>query len=268
VRAAAWRVFGAHLRFHLAVLRRQPDFWGPVVVLPAMLYVFFGAGLGAGAPALQAVVAFCVYAVGSVAFFQFGVGLAHDRASVFAAWSACLPRARWLGGLGQIAVTALFGCVAVLLVIALARLVGGHAAPVRADAVLLLACLMASLPAALMGCVLGMLVPARSASGVAMMVYLPMAYVSGLWVPLEALPEAVVTLSWAMPLRHMADLVWALTTGAAWHASVRPAVVLALWCVALAAVLAVMARRAGSPGTPASRPPDDRNRQGPAQAGR
>jgi len=256
---ALGRIWLAHVRFHFAVLMREPAFWGPVVVLPAMLYVFFGAGVGAetggGPAALQAVAAFGVYAVGSVAFFQFGVGLAHDRASVFADWAALLPRARWVGWLGQIAVTALFCCIAVGLVLVLARLVGSHDAPARVDLTLLLACLVASVPAGLMGCLLGMLVSARSASGIAMMVYLPMAYVSGLWVPLALLPEPVVTLSWAMPLRHMFDLVWALTHGPLQDA-IRPAVVLTLCSAALVGALAVIGRRRrGATGSGLHQPP-------------
>ena len=68
----------AELALVLRVLLRQPGFWVPTVLFPAMLYSFFGAGLaGQGPAAAYAMASFAVYAVLGVGFYQFGVTVAH-----------------------------------------------------------------------------------------------------------------------------------------------------------------------------------------------
>jgi len=78
----------------LRILFRQPGFWIPTVLFPAMLYAFFGANSGGGAWASHAMASFAVYAVLGVGFFQFGVSVAQDRASPFASHKARAKRAR------------------------------------------------------------------------------------------------------------------------------------------------------------------------------
>lgn len=74
----------AETQLAFRVLLRQPGFWIPTVIFPAMLYAFFGAQSGGGQWAAQAMASFCVYAVLGVGFFQFGVSIAQDRESTFA----------------------------------------------------------------------------------------------------------------------------------------------------------------------------------------
>ena len=70
----------------LRILFRQPGFWIPTVLFPAMLYAFFGANSGGGTWAANAMASFAIYAVLGVGFFQFGVSVAQDRATAFARW--------------------------------------------------------------------------------------------------------------------------------------------------------------------------------------
>ena len=66
---------------------------------------------------------------------------------------------------------------------------------------------------------------------------LPMFYVSGVFFPLERLPQAVQTLSWALPLTPAASLVRGLVTGdTTWF--------MVLWALELIAVAAVALRLA------------------------
>jgi ABC-2 type transport system permease protein len=57
-----------------------------------------------------------------------------------------------------------------------------------------------------MGLAFGYLVGPNSASAVLNLVYLPMAFASGLWIPLSQLPEVVQAIAPFMPPYHLAQL--------------------------------------------------------------
>ena len=52
-----------------------------------------------------------------------------------------------------------------------------------------------------------MLLPANAAPGIANMIYLPMSYCSGLWVPVFLLPRWIQHLAQWLPSYHLAQLM-------------------------------------------------------------
>lgn len=234
------RQLSAELALVLRVLLRQPGFWVPTVLFPAMLYSFFGAGLaGQGPAAAYAMASFAVYAVLGVGFYQFGVTVAQDRADPFIRWQRLLPgsafapwAARVLAGIG-------FSALALLLVLTLGKVLGGVVlANTGAWVRLVVVTLFAALPATLMGMALGAVVSARAAAPLANLIFLPLAYLGGLWMPPHLLPDAVAALSVWTPTRAMAELAWAALDGRT--LPLRYLGVLTFW-TALAAVIGTAA---------------------------
>lgn len=230
------RQLGAELALVARVLGRQPGFWVPTVLFPGMLYAFFGAGLaGSGPMAGHAMASFAVYAVVGVGFYQFGVMVAQDRADPFVLWQRLLPGsalapwvARVLAGMG-------FAALAMALVLVIGKALGGVTlASGAAWARLGGLALALTLPAVLMGTALGALVPARAAVPVANLVFLPLAYLGGLWMPPHLLPAGVNALSVWSPTRAMGELAWAAVDGRALPG--RYLAVLAGWTLAAAAL--------------------------------
>ena len=210
-----------HLSVELAlvlrVLLRQPGFWVPTVLFPAMLYSFFGAGLaGQGPAAAYAMASFAVYAVLGVGFYQFGVTVAQDRADPFIRWQRLLPGSAFAPWAARVLAAIGFSALALLLVLALGKVLGGVVlADASAWARLVVVTLLAALPATLMGMALGALVSARAAVPLANLVFLPLAYLGGLWMPPHLLPDAVAAFSVWTPTRAMAELAWAALDGRA-----------------------------------------------------
>lgn len=203
-------VLRAHIRLVFLTLIRQPGYWGPTVVLPSLLYIMFGAGLmGSGPMAAYGVAAFSVYAVAGVAFFQFGVSLAQERQAPFEHWRTLLPGTKWAGWNAQILCAGLFAMMALALVILAAVVLGGYGPSVTELVKLVLACVVVLIPAAFMGILLGLCVGGQAATAVAMLIFLPLSYLGGLWVPVQILPEIVQLVSWATPTRHMVEFLWA-----------------------------------------------------------
>ena len=206
----------ANLVFTFRSLLRIPGFWVPTILFPAMLYAFFGAAnAGEGPYAVYAVASFSVYAVLGVAFYQFGVSIAEDRRSAFSVWQSTLPAspvpfwtARLVGALA-------FSIAAVLLVFLTARLVAGLTLDIGTQMRLLAACLLVGIPATFMGTALGYMASNNSVSAVANLIFLPLAYLGGLWVPPQALPAQINAISQWTPTRHMGEVAWAAVDGRA-----------------------------------------------------
>lgn len=233
----------AELALVLRVLLRQPGFWVPTVLFPAMLYSFFGAGLaGQGPAAAYAMAAFAVYAVLGVGFYQFGVTVAQDRADPFIRWQRLLPGSVLAPWAARVLAAIGFSAVALLLVLALGKALGGVVlADAQAWVRLIIVALFAALPATLLGIALGSLVSARAAVPLANLVFLPLAYLGGLWMPPQLLPDAVAALSVWTPTRAMAELAWAALDGRA--LPLRYLGVLAFWTVLAAGISATALAR-------------------------
>lgn len=221
----------------LRILFRQPGFWVPTVLFPAMLYAFFSAGSGGGAWASHAMASFAVYAVLGVGFFQFGVSVAQDRASPFATWQRSLPGPSGFLWLARMLAAVIFVTIAVALVVAMSHALTDISLPAMAWVRLGAVCLMATIAATVMGIALGSVASARAAVPLANLIYLPLAYLGGLWVPPMAMPGPINAISVWTPTRAMGELAWAAIEGRAW--GWQDLGLLAAWTLAAAAVVVV-----------------------------
>jgi len=68
---------------------------------------------------------------------------------------------------------------------------------------LLVTMMLGAAPFCAIGCALAYLVGPNSAPAVTNLIYLPMSFASGLWVPLEALPKFVQNIAPALPPYHL-----------------------------------------------------------------
>jgi len=58
-----------------------------------------------------------------------------------------------------------------------------------------------------LGLLLALLVPANAAPGIVNLIYLPMSYLSGLWMPIRFMPHWLQHLAPLMPMYHLAQLM-------------------------------------------------------------
>ena len=212
----------------------------PTLLFPTMLYLFFGARVAAPDAAGFALASWSVYAVLGVAFYQFGVGVAQDRESPWDAYLRILPAGSLPPLAAQIVVATLFAIAAVLILWAVAGQVAGIDLDLRARVRLGLVLAAGAAPFALFGIALGYLVSAKAAVPVANMLFLPLAFAGGLWLPPSQLPGIAAEVSPWLPTRHFGELAWAAVAGYA--APVASCLWLAGYTAAFAA-LAVWARR-------------------------
>jgi len=95
----------------------------------------------------------------------------------------------------------------VAILIALGTTMGGVKMSASDIAHLYAAALPGVLPFASMGLLIALLVPANAAPGVINLIYLPMSFASGIWMPITVLPHWLQKAAVVLPTYHYAQLV-------------------------------------------------------------
>jgi ABC-2 type transport system permease protein len=197
-------------RIQFAELVRYPSFTVPSIGLPLISYLIFGLPVVSGhrAAAAEIMVSFAAFAILGIAMFQFGVGIAADRASAWERWVRTLPSSGASRFCGRILVALAFSLVSLIPLVAVAVTI----TPVRLDLLpwlrVLASLLAGAIPLGLLGIMLGYLLSDRGALPVTNLIFLPLSYAGGLFgTSAKDLPSIAATLSPWLPTRQWSDLV-------------------------------------------------------------
>jgi ABC-2 type transport system permease protein len=205
-------IAAAYLKVRLLQLVRIPAFVVPTLGFPGLFYYFFSLNRDVGqGTSSETLTGFAVFAVLGVAFFQFGVGIAADRAMPWERYLRTLPADALPRIAAQLISAFAFGSVAVFIVVLVASAVSDVGIEGTQWATWSLSLTLGALPFALFGIALGYWADPRGALPIANVIYLPLSYVGGLWTPVDALPDALRQVSRHLPTRHFAEVVSAVT---------------------------------------------------------
>ena len=191
-------------------LLRTPAYTLPTLLFPIMFYSFFGLLLIPG----QAQFLLCTFAtfgcIGA-SLFAFGVGIATERAQ---GWLTLLratpaPVSAVLAGKGFGA--ALFTAIVTLVMAMLAAQFGGVRMTTVQWSGLLLVMIAGSVPFAALGIGMGMSLSPNAAPAVLNLIYLPLGFMSGLWIPAHQLPGFMQAMANWLPPYHVAELALHVT---------------------------------------------------------
>jgi ABC-2 type transport system permease protein len=209
----------AHARAGTVELARHPAYLVPTLAFPAVFFLFFAL------PATQSganerMAAFAAFAAIGVAFFQFGVGIAAERASPWEAYLRTLPICGCTRLAARLCSAAVFAVAAAAAVIAVAVATTPVSLAPLAWTGVAASLVAATAPFAAFGIAIGYLAPPRAALPIANLLYLTLSYAGGLWFPARHLPAALTHLSPFLPTRALGDAVTAPAAGAAvpWRA--------------------------------------------------
>ncbi|MET4568362.1 ABC transporter permease [Rhodanobacter soli] len=203
------RVIGAYLeeaRSECLRYMRAPGFMLPIMLFPAMFYLLFGVLMAKsnGAEAARYLLAsYGVFGVMSPGLFGFGVSLALERDGGLLTFKRALPMPPGAYLLGKMLMAMAAAGVVILLLMAMALLLG-HVTlnPLQAIA-LLLAGTLGVLPFCALGMFVGTLIKGQGAPGMLQLIYLPMSFLSGLWMPLPMLPKFLQQIAPVWPSYHL-----------------------------------------------------------------
>ena len=180
-----------------------------VLGMPLMFYCFFALGMPSEAsfhlPAYL-IATYGTFGVMSACLFGIGANLAHERSLGWLEMKRVSPMHASMYLFGKIAANLVF-CVAIELSLLATGLLFGNVKLTVWEAVRLTAVLViGAIPFAALGVALGYLIQASSAPATLNMLNLPMAFCSGLWIPMMFLPPFVQKLAPFLPSYHLSKL--------------------------------------------------------------
>lgn len=208
------RMLLAQTRAQLRILARTPAFSVTSLLLPLVLFTFFGLPFAhmirhdAVSAGVYLLASFGAYAVGSVMVYAFGVGVAVERGMRVDVLvrATPLPPAVYLAA--KVITAMVFACIALVLLFAYGSLAGGVHQPLGVWVVVTVRLLAGAVPFIALGFAIGYLAGPGAAPAVANFVYLPMAFASGVFLPIDRLPAALQHVAPYLPTHHYAQLAW------------------------------------------------------------
>jgi len=204
-------IYAKEAKYELLKNLRIPVYAISTVSFPLMFYVLFGIVLGRNDPgsperATYALATMGCFGVMAVALFGFGVSLAMERGQGWLQVKRASPMPVSAYFAGKLFSAVVFSTVIMLLLLSVGIAFGGVRLPVW-TAVKLVGILVAgSIPFSAMGLAIGYFAKPNSAPAVVNLIYLPMSFCSGLWIPLFLLPHGLRVLATFLPPYHLAQL--------------------------------------------------------------
>jgi ABC-2 type transport system permease protein len=187
---------------------RNPAFALPAVLFPALFYTFFGVLMNQHGPQ-AATYLLCTYGTFGIigpALFSFGAGLAVERGQGWLDIKDASPMPASAQIVSRLLVSMGFS-VMVLISLGLVAFFFTDVSLSLAQVLTLSTILvMGGLPFCLLGLTLGLLLKAESAPAVVNLVYLPMSFLSGLWIPITLLPNFLQSFAEFLPPYHLSQL--------------------------------------------------------------
>ncbi len=206
-------IFSKETRYEFLKLLRTRSFSLSVIGFPVMFYLLFGIANrnsyrgGSFDVAKYALGGYACFGMIGAALFGIGVGLAAERA---AGWlelkrASPMPVSGYL--FAKCASAVAFGLIIVTILATLATTLGGVSLSPIEMLKLLGMTVVGGVSFASMGLLLAQLVPANAAPGIVNLIYLPMSFLSGLWIPIRFMPHALQHFAPALPTYHLSQLV-------------------------------------------------------------
>ena len=205
-------LYAKEAKYELNTKTRIPIYAISTVVFPLMFYVLFGIVLGHDNPVNRGETATYVLAtmgcfgVMAVALFGFGVSLAMERGQGWLQVKRASPMPISAYFLAKLFAAVVFSTVIMLLLLTVGILFGGVHLLFATAAKLVGILVAGSIPFSAMGLAIGYFAKPNSAPAVVNLVYLPMSFCSGLWIPLFLLPHGLQVLATFLPPFHLAQL--------------------------------------------------------------
>jgi ABC-2 type transport system permease protein len=183
-----------------------------VISFPVMFYVLFGLvlnakeSIGSTHVPTYLIATYGTFGVMGASLFGTAAGLASDRGLGWLQVKRASPMPPFAYFAAKVILAMIFSTIVVSLLMALGLSFGGVRMPPTEMSKLLVTLVAGSLPFSAMGLAIGYFVGPNSAPAAINLIYLPMSFCSGLWVPYMFLPKFVREIALALPSYHLSQL--------------------------------------------------------------
>jgi ABC-2 type transport system permease protein len=179
---------------------------------PIMFYVLFGLvlnsgeSIGATRVPTYLIATWGTFGVMGASLFGTAAGLASDRGLGWLQVKRASPMPPFAYFFAKAVASMIFSTVVVMLLFALGIIFGHVRMPLLDFARLLATLVIGSLPFSAMGMAIGYFAGPNSAPTMINLIYLPMSFCSGLWMPFMFLPKVIRQIALALPPYHLSQL--------------------------------------------------------------
>jgi ABC-2 type transport system permease protein len=242
-----WRVYRLEAWYEFLKMLRQPAYAVPTLGFPVMFYLLFGILLGGRGPRglnleEYLIASYGAFGVVGAAMFGFGVGIAGERAQGWLLLKRVSPMPPAALLTAKVIMSAVFGLLIIVLMGMCGVLFGGVRLSPSSWLELGAVLVAGSVPFCLIGLAIGYLVSPAAAPGIVNLIHLPLAFLSGLAMPIEVMPAAVRGFAQVLPQYHLGQLALGAIGRAGDPDPVRHALALVAFTV-LAGLVAAWAHR-------------------------
>ncbi len=199
-------VLRQEIRYEFLKMLRMRAFSLSVVGFPVMFYLLFGVANRHTDFARYLLASYSCFGMVGASLFGLGAGIATERVQGWLELKQASPMPRLAYLAAKTVSCAAFALLIVALLIMIGVTLGGVTMSVAEGAKLIGITLAGAIPFASMGLLLALLMPANAAPGIINLIYLPMSFCSGLWMPLSMLPHWMQQIAPVLPTYHYAQL--------------------------------------------------------------
>ena len=204
------RIHLLEIKYELLKALRMPAYSLPTLLFPIIFYCFFGLAYGSRTVGNVKMAAYMVATYGAfgvigASLFGFGVGVAVERGQGWLEAKRTTPMPISAYFLAKIAMAMAFSTIIVLTLFAVSALGGVHMALAQRFALFAIF-IAGSITFCAFGLAIAFFVGPNSAAPIVNLFYLPLAYCSGLWMPIWLLPKFVQSIALWLPPYHFSQL--------------------------------------------------------------
>ena len=210
--AATIRIYLLEIKFEFLKLFRNKTFSLSTIGFPVMFYVLFGIAnkhVMAGNVAISKYMlgGYAVFGLIGSALFGIGIGMASERS---AGWlelkrASPMPPPAYLIAKATTAVA--FGIIITTILCIVGVTLGGVKLSAAEFGYMLCIAMVGAIPFSAMGMLVGLTVAPNAAPGIVNLIYLPLSFCSGLWIPIMFLPSFIQKIAPFSPVYHLAQLM-------------------------------------------------------------
>lgn len=200
------RVVAQETRYEFLKMFRAKAFSLSVIGFPVMFYAIFGLTNHHTEYARYLLASYSCFGMFGAALFGLGAGVAMERAQRWLELKQASPMPRIVYLLAKTITCAAIALITVGILLAMGHTLGGVSMSVREAAELIGVTLSGAVPFAAMGLLISFILPPNAGPGMINILYLPMSFASGLWMPISMLPHWIQKIAPALPTYHYAQL--------------------------------------------------------------
>jgi len=206
------KIFIREARYEFVRLSRTRSFALSVIGFPVAFYLFFGLvmnraeHIGSLSVAKYMLAGYGVFGMVGASLFGVGVALASELSAGWLELKRASPMPPLAYLLAKCISAMAFGVIIVSLLTLMSIGIGHVSVTLLEYARMMALTIVGVVPFACMGMALALFIPANSAPGFTNLIYLPMSFCGGLWVPVMLLPKFMQQFALLMPTYHLAQL--------------------------------------------------------------